>query len=84
MLTVWDTSSPCWEPVGYVTANSASWWICPGVGGGREGRRVCIAQEFKSVFFFSLPTLQELGFTSFIRTLREGDLKRLEKRREEL
>uniref|UniRef100_A0A8C6GSZ5 Protein disulfide-isomerase A5 n=1 Tax=Mus spicilegus TaxID=10103 RepID=A0A8C6GSZ5_MUSSI len=26
----------------------------------------------------------ELGFTSFIRTLREGDLKRLEKRREEL
>ncbi|CAH6792296.1 Pdia5 [Phodopus roborovskii] len=26
----------------------------------------------------------ELGFTSFIRTLREGDLKKLEKRREEL
>lgn len=26
----------------------------------------------------------ELGFTSFIRTLREGDLKRLEKRREDL
>lgn len=51
------------------------------------GGRVCITQEFKSHLLslsLSSPTLQELGFTSFIRTLREGDLKKLEKRKEEL
>lgn len=33
---------------------------------------------------FSSPSLQELGFTSFIRTLREGDHERLGKKKEEL
>ena len=32
----------------------------------------------------SSPSLQELGFTSFIRTLREGDHERLGKKKEEL
>lgn len=32
----------------------------------------------------SPPSLQELGFTSFIRTLREGDHERLGKKKEEL
>lgn len=54
------------------------------VGVDIQGSRVCITRGLSPVFSFSFPNLQELGFTSFIRTLREGDLKRLEKRREEL
>lgn len=35
-------------------------------------------------FLLCSPSPQELGFTNFIRTLREGDHERLGKKKEEL
>lgn len=66
---------------GHATTNRVSLWVCIGVGGLGGTYHSASKSPLFALFFH---TLQELGFTSFIRTLREGDLKRLEKRREEL
>lgn len=48
---------------------------------GHKGR-AHILMELQVLLFSS--SLQELGFTNFIRTLREGDHERLGKKKEEL
>lgn len=49
--------------------------------GMREEVHIHIGFKF---LLFSSSSLQELGFTNFIRTLREGDHERLGKKKEEL